>query len=141
LSRNDNDDDIVLQKQLSRSIAKDKNTSDEIVVYILGSIYIYIYRLCHGCKKHSKLILDFLIVLRVVCFGPILVYDLFSFRVATHVLPKKLCETPLKFEIQHFFANAFQTTLPPKKRARSFQGRSLASLVAHRCATHSKSIV
>jgi hypothetical protein len=139
LSRNDNDDDIVLQKQLSRSIAKDKNTSDEIVVYILGSIYIY--RLCHGCKKHSKLILDFLIVLRVVCFGPILVYDLFSFRVATHVLPKKLCETPLKFEIQHFFANAFQTTLPPKKRARSFQGRSLASLVAHRCATHSKSIV
>ena len=47
----------------------------------------------------------------------------------------------LKFEIQHFFANAFQTTLPLEKGAISFQGRSLASLVAHRCATQSKSIV
>ena len=53
---------------------------------------------------------------------------------------KTLAKTHLKFEIQHFFANAFQTTLPPKKRAISFQGRSLASLVAHRCATQSKSI-
>jgi len=42
---------------------------------------------------------------------------------------KSCIKKHLKFEIQHFFANAFQTTLPPRKVRISCCGRSPQALL------------